>query len=127
MSTNKQKKQTVIMDDLIFVGFAKQVIALDRYSGEKVWEWKSPDGAGCPAILVDGDRLVVSVHGYTYCLEPTTGSLVWKNELKGHGMGIPTLASVRGTSPNHVAAQVAAAAASTASATGVHTAHGIGR
>ena len=27
--------------DIIFVGFNKQVIALDRYTGEKKWVWKS--------------------------------------------------------------------------------------
>ena len=49
------------MEDLVYVGFNKQVIALDRFNGTKVWEWKSPEGAGFPAILVDGDRLIVSV------------------------------------------------------------------
>ena len=82
--------------DIIFVGFNKQVIALDRYTGEKKWVWKSPKGSGYPTILVDGDRLIVSVHGYTYCLEPTTGALVWENELKGLGTGISCLASSRG-------------------------------
>ena len=117
MSTNK-------LEDLVFVGFNKQVIALDRYNGEKVWEWKSPEGSGYPAILIDGDRLIVSVQGYTYCLEPTTGSLVWENELKGHGMGITSIASVRGNSAGGAQAALAAAAAAAATATG---AHGVGR
>ena len=117
MPTNK-------LDDLVFVGFNKQVIALDRYTGKKVWEWKSPEGAGYPAILVDGDRLIVSVYGYTYCLEPTTGSLVWENELKGHGMGTPCVVSVRGSSSGGAAAQIAAAAAAAATAS---SSHGIGR
>ena len=117
MPTNK-------LDDLVFVGFNKQVIALDRYTGKKVWEWKSPEGSGYPAILVDGDRLIVSVMGYTYCLEPTTGSLVWGNELKGHGMGITSIASVRGTSTGGAEAAVAAAAAA---ATAASSSHGIGR
>ena len=124
MSTSKQKKKPIVLNDLIFVGFNKQVIALDRYNGEKVWEWKSPEGSGYPAILVDGDRLIVSVQGYTYCLEPTTGSLVWENELKGHGMGITSIASVRGTSAGGAQAALAAAAAAAATATG---AHGVGR
>ena len=99
------------LEDLIFIGFNKQVIALDRYTGEKIWEWKSPNGTGYPAILIDGDRLIVSVDGYTYCLEPTTGSLVWENELKGHGTGIPSLASVRGSSTGGYVAQLAATTA----------------
>lgn len=116
MTTNQS------MADLVYVGFNKQVMALDRYSGKKVWEWKSPEGSGFPAILVDGDRLIVSVQGYTYCLEPTTGSLVWENELKGHGTGIPSLVSARGSSLGQSAAakehadQQAAAAASSGAA-----------
>ena len=52
--TNKNK-----INDLVFLGFNKQVIALDRYSGEKKWEWKASKGTGYTAILVDGDRLIV--------------------------------------------------------------------
>ena len=111
------------IEDLIYVGFARQVVALDRYSGEKKWEWKAPDGSGFPAILVDGDRLIVSVSGYTYCLEPTTGTLVWENELKGMGTGIPSLASVRGSSSlQSAAAKVKADKdAAAASRSGSHT------
>ena len=32
--------------DLVFVGFNRWVVALDRYSGEIVWEWKSPKASG---------------------------------------------------------------------------------
>ena len=110
------------IEDIVFVGFNKQVIALDRYKGEKIWEWKAPHGSGFPAILLDGDRLIVSVSGYTFCLEPTTGGLVWENDLKGHGLGIASLVSIRGySSVSAVAAkaqadQQAAAASSGATA-----------
>ena len=107
-----------ILEDLVFVGFNKQVIALDRYLGDIVWDWKAPQGSGFPAILVDGDRIIVSVQGYTYCLEPTSGSQVWFNELKGKGTGTPNLASLRGSSSQaaaraKLAADEAAAAQST--------------
>ena len=104
------------MEDLVYVGFSKKVIALDRYTGTVVWDWKSPKGSGFPSILVDGDRLIVSVQGYTYCLEPTTGALVWENELKGYGTGIPSLASVRGTSTSQTGAAATAAAQQAAAA-----------
>jgi outer membrane protein assembly factor BamB len=107
------------MEDLVYVGFNRRVIALDRYTGDIKWDWKSPKGSGFPSILVDGDRLIVSIQGYTYCLEPITGAMVWENELKGFGTGIPSLASVRGSSSGQSAAakksqadQQAAAAAS---------------
>ena len=93
------------INDLVFTGFNKQVIALDRYSGKKVWEWKAEKGSGYAAILLDGDRLIVSVQGYIYCLDPLTGKQVWDNELKGHGTGIPSVVSVRGSTIGGPAAQ----------------------
>ena len=117
-------KSEVTLGDLVFVGFNKQVIALDRYTGDIVWDWKAPQGSGFPAILVNGDRIIVSVQGYTYCLEPTTGSQVWFNELKGKGTRTPNLASLRGSSsqmPAHAKLAADAAAASQSTTTGVHT------
>ena len=81
---------------LIFAGFNSRVMALDRDTGELIWKWKSPKGSGLPVILVDGDRLIVSVQGYMYCLDPTTGGELWQNPLKGMGVGTPCLASARG-------------------------------
>jgi outer membrane protein assembly factor BamB len=107
--------------DLLFVGFNKRVAALDRYSGEIVWDWKAPKGTGYPAILLDGDRLLVSVQGYTYCLEPTRGDVVWENPLKGMGVGIACIATVRGSSSAAPAALAASAAAAAAVSTGVRT------
>ena len=106
------------INDLVFTGFNKQVIALDRYTGKKVWEWKSPKGSGYPAILLDGDRLVVSVQGYMYCLDPLSGKHVWENELKGHGTGIPSVVSVRGSSIGGPAGQSAADAQQAAATSG---------
>lgn len=85
------------VDQLVFVAFNSHVVALQRESGELVWSWKSPKGGGFVAVLLDGDRLIASVQGYTYCLDPRTGELLWSNPLKGLGTGVPCLASVRGT------------------------------
>ena len=112
-----------LIGDIVYVGFNRRVIALDRYTGEKIWDWKATKGSGFPSILVDGDRLIVSVQGYTYCLEPITGALVWENELKGFGTGIPCLASARGSTSSQggsaatAAAQQAAAASAAGGAT----------
>ncbi len=77
------------------MGFNSRLVALDRESGELVWTWKAPHGSGIPALLLDGDRLIVSLQGYTYCLDPTTGEQIWYNPLKGMGLGTPCLASAR--------------------------------
>ena len=86
----------VNVNELVFVGFNSRVAALDRQTGEKVWEWKSRKGSGYVALLLDGDRLIVSVIGYTYCLDPASGRELWLNELPGMGQGVTSLASVRG-------------------------------
>jgi outer membrane protein assembly factor BamB len=101
--------------DLVFVGFNKRVVALDRDSGELVWQWKARQGSGFVVMLYDGDRLIVSVQGYTYCLDPATGDEMWSNPLKGMGVGAPCLASVSGVSNpamlGEAEAQIQAAAA----------------
>lgn len=111
--------------DLVFVGFNKHVVALDRYTGERVWQWDVPKGGGFVALLLDGDRLIASSQGYTYCLDPLFGQEVWGNPLEGLGVGVPSLVSINGTSsgtPMSAAAaiaqqqQQAAAAGATAAA-----------
>jgi outer membrane protein assembly factor BamB len=84
------------LDSLIFVGFNSRIAALDRATGELVWKWRSPKGTGIPALLLDGDRLIVSVQGYTHCLDPASGEELWFNPLSGMGLGTPCLASARG-------------------------------
>lgn len=94
----KQRFQAAL-GRLIFLGFNSYVTALDRDTGKLVWQWVSPEGSSPHvALLLDGDRLIVSVQGYTYCLNPLSGEQVWANPLKGFGTGIPTLVSVRGAS-----------------------------
>ncbi len=112
---------TMTLEDLVFVGFNSQVVALDRYTGELAWLWKAAEGSGYAAVLVDGDRLIVSVQGYTYCLDPLSGQVVWQNPLKGMGVGTPCVASKRGAAPDvmhfaaaeDIAQQQRAAAATT--------------
>lgn len=106
--------------DLIYVGFNSRVFALDRQTGRLVWHWHSPKGrATNVAVLLDGDRLMVSVQGYMYCLDPISGEQLWDNPLTGFGVGIPTLASLQGNSGSAAAAaliaqqQAAAASSST--------------
>jgi outer membrane protein assembly factor BamB len=113
------------LDDLLFVGLNSKIIALDRYDGTMVWEWKSPKAANFLSLLLDGDRLMVAANGYVYCLDPLFGQEVWSNPLKGFGVGITSLASVRGQTGGGGAAlrakQAAAAAAASAGGTAAAT------
>ena len=88
---------------MIYVGFRSRVVALDRNDGSTRWTWKSHAGTGYVTLLLDGDRLIVSVMGYTYCLDPATGAEMWFNALEGLGVGVASLASSRGSSPGPLA------------------------
>ena len=85
------------IDDLVFVGLRGYVLALHRDTGEIVWD-NSQLKSGYTTLLLDGDRLIVSTNGYLYCLDPMSGQILWSNPLRGYGVGIAHLASVRGQS-----------------------------
>ena len=106
MSRDEQVPRDVTLMDLVFVGFNRRVVGLHRDDGEMVWEWKSPEGSGFPAVLLDGDRLIVSVQGYTYCLDPITGEQLWANPLKGMGVGTACIASIYGNTGSTAAAAI---------------------
>lgn len=111
-----QDLQQTSLDELIFVGFNRRVVALDRYSGALRWDWKATKGSGFVSLLIDGDRLIANCQGYTWCLDPLTGGEVWFQPLKGLGTGFASLASVRGGSAS-IDAGAAASQAAAASAT----------
>lgn len=94
--------------DLVFVGLRGYVVALDRNTGDLVWT-NDQLKSGYTTLLLDGDRLVVSTNGYLYCLDPLTGEILWENPLKGYGVGISSLVSVRGQSSQEVLLLAAAA------------------
>lgn len=104
------------LTDLIFTGFNKRVAALHRLTGEIVWQWTAPSGSNYTSLLLDGDRLIVSVHGYMYALDALNGTQLWMNEMAGCGYGVASLASVHGSSSSHLITAAAAAQAAAASA-----------
>src|SRR5215831_14371674 len=107
------------MENLIFVGFNSYVLALDRNTGEMIWNWQCPKprSAGYVTLLLDGDRLVASVNGYVYCLDPGTGTMLWNNPTSGYGTGVTSIVSVRGSTAHDLTAKVAKKKADDAAAT----------
>jgi len=84
--------------DFVYVGLNSRAAALHRTSGEIAWQWKAGKGKGFVVLLLDGEHLIASVQGYTYCLDARTGEELWSNPMAGFGLGVPCLASLRGTS-----------------------------
>lgn len=104
-----EPSETLGIMDLAYVGFNSRVIAMDRETGRNVWSWHSPKGRSQHvAVMLDGDRLIVSVRGYMYALDAISGEQLWENSQPGMGYGIPSLTSIRGNSGTAGAAAIIA-------------------
>jgi outer membrane protein assembly factor BamB len=79
--------------DLVYVGIAGCVVALDRASGEIVWKTHLKGGEFVN-VLLDQGQLFATTRGEIFCLDPLTGDGRWHNRLKGLGTGLATLATV---------------------------------
>lgn len=113
------------LSDLVFTGFNKRVAALNRHTGQIVWDWQAAKGSSFVSLLLDGDHLIVSVNGYTYALDALTGTQLWANEMRGFGYGVASLASVYGSTSALLlaAAEAAQQAAATSASTTAATTH----
>jgi outer membrane protein assembly factor BamB len=110
------------VNNLVFVGLNSRIAALDLDTGQLVWPWRATtprSGGYVSLLLLDATRLIVSVNGYTYCLDPRTGEQHWYNELSGFGTGVTSIATLGKNNLRDLllaaaAADAAAAAASAA-------------
>jgi outer membrane protein assembly factor BamB len=78
----------------LFVGIKKSVVAIDEKTGAQMWR-ADLRGSDFVTILWDGEALFAANSGETWRLDPTTGAVLWHNELKGLGRGVVSLASTR--------------------------------
>jgi outer membrane protein assembly factor BamB len=117
---------TTNVQDLVFVGLNSRLAALQRDTGKVVWQWRAPKPMSrgyVSVLLLDETRLIVSVNGYTYCLDPLSGIQRWFNELAGFGSGVTSIAvlgrhNLKDLLLAAAAADAAAAAAAAGSAAG---------
>ena len=76
---------------LLYVGIAGVVIALDRSTGAEVWRTKLK-GGDFVNVLLDGPDLLATTKGEIFCLNPRDGQIKWNNRLKGLGFGLVSVA-----------------------------------
>jgi outer membrane protein assembly factor BamB len=108
------------IEDLMFIGIGGRVVALYRDSGEQVWTARI--GRDFVNVSVQANKVYAAVNGEIFCLDALTGRQLWRNPLKGYGVGLVTMAFAgnSGNSTSVVAAerarqdQAAAAAAAAA-------------
>lgn len=79
---------------LIFAGIKNFVLALEERSGAEVWRVKLRSG-DYVTVLWDGEALLAANGGEIWRLDPGTGAVLWRNEMKGLGRGLVSLASSR--------------------------------
>jgi outer membrane protein assembly factor BamB len=107
------------IERMVYVGLNGRVACLERETGTLLWQWRAPKPrTGYVTLLVDRDRLLVTVNGYTYCLDAFTGEQLWFNPLRGFGIGVASIATAAGSTPPAVAAQAAQQTAARAAAAG---------
>ena len=51
-------------------------------------------------LLLNERQLIVSIGGYTYCLDPIRGEQRWFNELKGLGTGVASIVALGKHNPH---------------------------
>ena len=80
------------LSDLLFIGIAGSVVALNKANGRQAWATRLK-GYGFVNVAVQDDRVLATVYGEAFCLEPMTGRILWHNPLKGFGRGLAGIAA----------------------------------
>jgi outer membrane protein assembly factor BamB len=75
----------------VFIGINGAVLALDRETGETRWRTELKGSDFVNVTVQDGDLFATS-RGEVYRLNPTSGDIMWHNNLPGDGWGIATVA-----------------------------------
>ncbi|EEF57090.1 PQQ-binding-like beta-propeller repeat protein [Pedosphaera parvula] len=82
-------------ENMVFVGIKGTAIALDRSTGDTLWQTHLA-GSGYVHLVLDGENLYATTQGEVFCLDPATGDARWHNGLKGYGLGLASLVTRKG-------------------------------
>lgn len=98
--------------DLMFAASNRVVMALDRYTGRPVWRIKLPRffGGSIVTIMAAGNEVFIGRGGYVYCLDRSTGGVLWERGISTSGGGLVMMATDGSVSHDAAAASSAAAA-----------------
>jgi len=80
----------------IFVGIHGSVIAVDRATGQDLWQ-TNLTGSDFVNVILDDDCVIAATKGELFCLDAVTGKQLWHNELPGQGWGIASIATANGS------------------------------
>ncbi len=83
------------MNKLIYIGIKGAVLALDRATGQTVWQ-SNLVGGDFVNVVLDNGELYAATKGEVFRLDPRSGDVHWQNKLPGMGRGLVTFASATG-------------------------------
>jgi outer membrane protein assembly factor BamB len=101
-------------DDLLCIGVGSHVVALSATTGNEIWRCKVKRSSFV-TLCVRPNAIYAGSGGELFCIDPSTGSIRWRNKLDGLGLG---LVSFGDGSTAAAAMAVAIAAAQAAAAAG---------
>jgi len=75
--------EPVVADGKLFIGFNDQdkVLALDLQTGKELWQFFTDGPVRLPLAAHNGNIYFTGDDGYCYCLNASTGALLWKRLL----------------------------------------------
>jgi len=79
--------------EIILIGVKHSVSAVSKANGAVLWTTKLSGGLGSDfvAVACDGERVFAHSSGQLYCLELSSGRMLWTNELRGYGYGLASI------------------------------------
>jgi len=111
------------LQEIILIGVKHTVSAVSKADGHLLWTTKLPGGLGSDfvAVACDGERVFAHSSGQLFCIELSSGRMLWTNELRGYGYGLasicvpgmassPDMAAVRAIQAQREAANAGSAA-----------------
>ena len=107
--------------ELLFVAAKRNVMAVDPYTGQVVWDRRLPKMGGSYVTLYNTAHTLFASrsNGFVYALEKMTGEIIWEKQIKEFrgapiSMALSTQVSGSDIFSSAAAADAAAAAAAVA-------------
>jgi outer membrane protein assembly factor BamB len=100
-------------NEILIIGIGGHVVGIDRATGTELWRTRLKGGEFVTVFDLD-QHVFAGAGGVLFCLEPTKGRILWKNQLKGLGTGLITFMSSNDAAGAAVLAKKRATAAAVA-------------
>lgn len=97
--TREKASNTTVLMETTFVGVQGHVVGIKKETGELLWKTHLDGGFGDSFVSLATDGALVFAHtrGKLFCLDASSGQLLWKNDLPGLGYGMASICALAGT------------------------------